>query len=106
VSPIEPGEASPVLKTSYSHLFPGARLTVEGGVDPAEAEALLIVFGDASAAPATLRAVCPGETMLDVDGYATAAGTAMAPMSWSVVLADAGSQGRVVRVLGKRAEDS
>jgi hypothetical protein len=44
--------------------------------------------------------------MLEVDGYITAAGTTMEPQSWSVVIAEAGSEGRVVRVLGKRTDDS
>lgn len=95
-----------MLRSSHSHLFPGARLVVDGEVDLAQAEALLVVFGDAGVAPATLRATGPGETLLDVDGYVTEAGTAMAPVAWSVVLADAGSQGRVVRVLGKRTRTS
>lgn len=77
-----------LFKVAYSHLFPGAAVTVEddGGQDGAGQ----IEFADGSAALARWRRDA-GAITLDVPSYRTAKGTDVDARRWSLTLGEGGT---------------
>lgn len=70
------------LTTQRTHLFPGARLQLDGPV-PGEAVDVVLIFSDGVLTEARLS---PGVDwlILDVDEHRTAAGTSIPAKSWAV----------------------
>ncbi|WP_282205172.1 hypothetical protein [Kitasatospora fiedleri] len=114
-------ETFPAL-CAHTHLFPGARLRVQGLPGPAAAAAapgpldaelpldldLDLRFADGSAAEGRLRAAGPagaGPTVaeLAVAGYATAAGTRLDARTWEVRASVAADGGLELTVGGRSA---
>jgi len=70
-----------VLRARGSHLYPGARAMLEGGV-PEAAGPCLVEFADASAAAGEIAPEGDGRLRLATAPYRTAAGTAIPEKRW------------------------
>ena len=63
----------------HTHVYPGCRATLEGGPADATGEA---EFSDGVVVPATATPLGPDELRVQVAGYRTARGTAIAAKDW------------------------
>lgn len=73
---------------THSHLFPGARIDLGGGLGAPGG--LWLRFSDGVELEAELLELVGGELALSVPGYATAAGAAIQPRVWLVRFAGDG----------------
>jgi hypothetical protein len=71
------------FEASNTHLYPGARLQLtETDGWPAVADAVQVCFADCGVASGHVAAIDGPRLCLDLQGYRTARGTAVAPKRW------------------------
>jgi len=90
------------LRATNTHLYPGARLRVEGVEGLRKGDAVTIEFADMQVASARVLGVREGRIELAVAGHLTAKGTAIAAKRWlAEALEGEGTGYRIVRRLDR-----
>ena len=92
------------LTASHSHLFRGARLSVERSSVglPLQPCAVRVAFSDGVEVPAELLAAGDDALLLSVPSYRTSAGTTLDAALWPIASVDDGDAGLITVRLGPR----